>query len=452
MTFLNLVSSRKNDADRVVATFRSETDALSYEKEPIAARFTVFIVTGALFLALGLAALVSIDRVVTGTGQLVTKEPTVVVQSLNRAIIKSINVKVGDRVQAGDLLATLDSTFATADVAQLEVQIESLNAEIARLEAERDEKPFVAEGLSPRYAELQQSLFDQRQSQRMEQLRSLSSRIAQYEATAVKYQDAQKRYGERAKVMTEVESMRRQLAQQQIGSRLNLLQAMDQRLEILRQMDFDGNALAETEHQLETAHAERDSFVEQWRTQVNMELVQKRTTRDAAMEQLAKARKNAELVNLHAPVDAVVLQLAKLSVGSVLMEASPMFTLVPVDATIEAEVSVDARDIGFIREGDRVILKLEAYNFLEHGHAEGHVKVISEDSFTTREETGNAPVRPFYKATVAIDKTNLHNVPDGFRMIPGMPLTGDVIVGERTLLSYLTQGFLRNINEAMREP
>ena len=113
-------------------------------------RLTLMIVTGALALGFVLAAFVSIDRVVTGAGQLVTHEPTVVVQSLNRAIIKSINVKAGDRVRAGDLLATLDSTFAEADVAQLEVQVGSLNAEIARLEAELDEKPFVAEGLEER--------------------------------------------------------------------------------------------------------------------------------------------------------------------------------------------------------------------------------------------------------------------------------------------------------------
>ena len=450
MTFLNPAQAPSND--RLIARFRSETDALSQEKEPVVARLTLFIVSGAILFGFILAGLVSIDRVVTGTGQLVTHEPTVVVQSLNRAIIKSINVKAGDRVKAGDLLGTLDSTFATADATQLEVQIESLDAEIARLEAERDERPFDADGLSERYAALQRSLYAQRQAQRNEQLKSLDAKIAQVGATIVKYTDDQKRYGERAKVLTEIESMRRQLAQQQVGSRLTLLQAMDQRLEILRNLDFGSNALIEAEHQLETAKAERETFIEQWRTQVNTDLVQKQTTRDATAEQLAKARKNEDLVNLYAPTDAVVLQIAKLSVGSVLTEASPLFTLVPLNAALEAEIAIDARDIGFVRTGDKVAVKLEAYNYLQHGYAEGHVKVISEDTFNTAEDGGKTAVRPYYKATIVLDKTDLANVPDGFRLIPGMPLTGDVIVGERTLLSYLTRGFLRSINEAMREP
>jgi HlyD family secretion protein len=350
------------------------------------------------------------------------------------------------------MLATLDATFATADVAQLEVQIESLDAEIARLEAERDETPFMTTGLEQRYAILQQGLYAQRQAQRNEQLRSLEAKIAQAEATMVKFSNEQSRYSERAKVLAEIESMRRQLAQQHVGSRLTLLQAMDQRLEILRALDFGANGLVEARHQRETAEAERDAFIEQWRTQVNLELVQKQTTRDATAEQLAKARKTEDLVNLYAPTDAVVLQVAKLSVGSVLTEASPLFTLVPLNAAIEAEISIDARDIGFIREGDRVAVKLEAYNYLQHGYAEGTVKVISEDAFSTDEEGGKTAVRPYYKATVLLDKTNLHNVPEGFRLIPGMPLTGDVIVGHRTLLSYLTNGFMRSLDEAMREP
>ena len=456
MTFLvptrNAPLPAKRSIRPMIARFRSETDALSQEHEPVLARLTIFVVTGAILLGFILAGLVSVDRVITGNGQLVTHEPTVVVQSLNRAIIKSINVKAGDRVKAGDLLATLDSTFAAADVAQLEVQIESLDAEIARLEAERDDVPFDATGLSPRYAALQQSLYAQRKAQRAEQIKGLEARIAQFEATIAKYTDEQKRYSERAKVMAEVESMRRQLAEQKVGSRLNLLQAMDQRLEILRNLDFGTNALAEARHQLETAVAEREAFAEQWRTQVSAELVQKQTARDATAEQLAKAQKNEDMVNLYAPTDAVVLQVAKLSVGSVLTEASPLFTLVPLNAAIEAEIAIDARDIGFIRTGDKVAVKLAAYNYLEHGYAEGHVKVISEDAFTTDEDGGKMPVRPYYKATVVLDKTALQNVPDGFRLIPGMPLTGDVIVGSRTLLSYLSHGFLRSLNEAMREP
>jgi hypothetical protein len=59
---------------------------------------------------------------------------------------------------------------------------------------------------------------------------------------------------------------------------------------------------------------------------------------------------------------------------------------------------------------------------------------------------------PFFKARVRLDDTRLHNVPDNFRLIPGMTMAGDVIVGRRTILSYLVEPGLRIGSEAMREP
>lgn len=443
--------SKQPDSNRQIAAFRSETDALGMEGEPRSARRTLFVLAGALVIGLVLASQATIDRVVTGTGQLVTREPTVVVQSLNRAIIKSLHVREGDRVQAGDVLATLDPTFTEADVAQFEVQVESFAAEIARLEAELADQPLPA-GLSPRYAEPQRQLMAQRRAQRNEQMRSLEAKVSLLEATTAKLDADQRRYAERAKIMREIENMRQQLADKQYGSRLQLLQAIDQRMELVRQADLEKNALVETRHQLETARAERDAFLEQWRTQIHSDLVERRTARDGVAEQLAKAKKNHDLVTLRAPTDAIVLNAAKLSVGSVLTEATPLFTLVPAHARVEAEVSIDARDIGFIRPEDTVIVKLESFNYMQHGFAEGRVRVVSEDAFTTKDDDTRAPVRPYYRALVSVDKAALHDVPQSFRLIPGMPVTADIKIGTRNLLTYVAHGITRSFREGMREP
>ena len=61
-------------------------------------------------------------------------------------------------------------------------------------------------------------------------------------------------------------------------------------------------------------------------------------------------------------------------------------------------------------------------------------------------------VTPYFKVRVAIREVHLRNVPPGFRLIPGMTLTGDILVGRRTILSYLVEGGFRTGSEAMREP
>ena len=95
-------------------------------------------------------------------------------------------------------------------------------------------------------------------------------------------------------------------------------------------------------------------------------------------------------------------------------------------------------------------LKLDAYQFMRHGTARGVIKTISEGSFTT--DDNNTPVPPYFKVRAAITEVHLRNVPADFRLIPGMTLTGDIMVGRRTILSYLVEGGLRTGSEAMREP
>ena len=244
--------------------------------------------------------------------------------------------------------------------------------------------------------------------------------------------------------------MRASLAASQVGSRLNLLTATDQRLEIMRTLDFDRNGLVESEHQLAAVIANRDAFTQQWAGQVSQELVTARNTLDNAQQHLAKAAKHQDLVRLEAPDDAVVLKLAKLSVGSVLKDGDPFITLAPLRSPVESEVHIASRDIGFVRPGDSATVKLDAFSFVEHGTATGTVRWISEGAFS-QDDNGTA-VEPYYKARIALTQVNLKAIPDSFRLVPGMTLIADIKVGTRSVFMYMLKGVIRGLDEAMREP
>lgn len=451
MASWRLNSSPRSDA-ATLESFHSETGALLADRGPRAAHWTLRIAAAALASAIFASGFVKIDRTVTGGGHIYSLRPTMVVQSLDRAIITSLAVREGDRVSAGQVLATLDPTFAAADVAQLNVQIESLNAQIGRLEAEHEGRDIVPADLPPRYAAMQQALWIQHHAERDERVRGFDAKIAEYQATMDKAQANIKHYGSQLQVMSEVEEIRHKLYNLRDGSRLTYLEATNQRLELARSLEQEKNALAETQHALESARADRETFLRQWQGQIDAELIQRRTERDAAMEQLVKATKHHDLIDLRASTDAVVLNVGKFSVGSVLPEATPVLTLVPVDAPLEAEVHIDAQDIGFVRPGDPVAIKVEAYNYLEHGYVEGHLRVLSADAFTTSDDDKATPVRPYYKGYVALDRLALRGVPADFRLVQGTPVTADIQVGRRTLLSYLVKGALRSVDESMREP
>jgi HlyD family secretion protein len=445
---------RNASPDALIRTFQSETGEIREDPEPVQLRLTLHAVTGLFIVMLAVTVFMQMNRVVTSiTGQIVTTEPTIVLQALDPSIIKTLDVQAGERVKAGQLLATLDPTLTAADVAAATLQIASLDAQIARAEAELAHREFdPPAGTTPQaaYLALQKAYFLQRKEQYEAQVHAYDEQIAQNKATISKLKDDVAHYDDRVKISQEIENMRASLAASQFGSRLNLLTATDQRLEMLRNLDFDRNGIVETEHQLAAAVANRDAFVEQWHGQASQELVTAKNTLDATQEQLAKAAKHHDLVRLEAPEDAVVLTLAKLSVGSVLKEGDPFITLAPMRSPVEAEVHIAARDVGFVRAGDPATLKLDPFNFVEHGTAAGTVSWISEGAFT--QDDNGSPVEPYYKARIALTSVKLTAVPDSFRLVPGMTLEADINVGSRSVFMYMLRGLIRGVGEAMREP
>ena len=453
--FRFVLGTRRNSSpDALIRIFQSESAEVEEDPEPAQTRLTLYTLAGLFIALVAVTVFMQMNRVVTSNaGLIVTTEPTIVLQALDPSIIKSLEAQEGERVKSGQLLATLDPTFAAADVSAATAQIASLEAEIARTEAElahRDFNPPVGTTPEGAYMALQRAYFVERKAQFNAQLLAYNEQIAQNNATIRKLKDDLAHYEDRVKISQEIENMRASLAASQYGSRLNLLTATDQRLEMLRTQDFDRNGLSESEHQLASTIANRDAFVEQWNGQVSQELVTARNGLDTAQQQLTKAAKHKDLVRLEAPEDAVVLKLAKLSVGSVLKEADPFITLAPLRSPVEAEVHISAREIGFVRPGDSATIKLDPFNFVEHGTASGAVRWISEGAFT-QDDNGNT-VDPYYKARIALTKVQLTGVPDSFRLVPGMTLTADINIGSRSVFSYIVRGLIRGVNEAMREP
>jgi HlyD family secretion protein len=445
---------RNPSPDALIRIFQSEVSEVREDPEPAQLRVTLHVLTGLFISLLAVSFFMHINRVVTSSaGEIVTTEPSIVLQALDPSVIKSLDVQEGERVKRGKLLATLDPTFAAADVGAAASQIASLEPQISRAEAElarHDFNPPLATTPEAAYAALQRAYYVQRKGQFEAQLRAYDEQIAQNRATIRKLTDDLAHYDGRVKISQEIEGMRASLAASQFGSRLNLLTATDQRLEILRTQDFDRNALTENEHQLASTIANRDAFVEQWSGQVSQELVTARNALDTARQQLVKASRHQDLVRLEAPDDAVVLKLAKLSVGSVLKEGDPLITLAPLHSPAEAEVHIATREIGFVRPGDSAIVKLDPFNFVEHGTVSGYVRWISEGAFS-QDDNGSA-VESYYKARIALTEVKLTAVPDSFRLVPGMTLTADINVGSRSAFMYVLKGVIRGVNEAMREP
>lgn len=437
-------------AQLVINEFQSDTTEIDTAPEPMAARATLWVLAVAVVTAITWASFAHIDRIVTAQGRLVAMAPNILVQTFDAAIIRSIHVRAGDVVKAGQVLATLDPTFAQADLEQTKAKVAALDAVVARLEAEQHGRAFVpASDDRYGYQQLQYAIWSERRTQFQAQMRLFEERLAGAAAGRLAREQELAFLKSRLSILREVEGMRNELEQAKTGSRLNSLLARDTRIEVERSLTRTETGIIETQHQIDGIEAERDVFRRQWESRLVEELVTKRGERDGYLEVLVKAVKRQEMVNLETPVDAVVLEVGQRSVGSIIQAAEGLFKLVPLDSPLEIEARVEAREIARIAVGDEVQVKFDAFSYQEHGMGRGVVKVVSSDAFNDGKDNQGAA---YYKVRIELTDVNLRNVPEEFRLKPGFPVTAEIKIGKRTVMGYFLRPILRGMNESMREP
>ncbi len=453
---------RDDPALPVLLEFQSPSTAVLSAPIPRMARGVVWIIS-ALFASILLAiGLIKVDRVVSARGEVVSKSPVLVVQPLETAIVREINVHVGERVQAGQVLARLDPTFAAADLGALAAQVSSLQAEVDREQAEAQGKPFTYTGLNPDLS-LQAAIFAQRQAEYNYKLQNYAEKIDELVAEIKRSNSDAQGFQDRLDVAKNVEGMRRQLEKLQVGSKLETLAAMDNRAEMQRNLENAQQTAQAAAGELAAMIAERDGYVQTWHADVLQKLSDATGKLSDARQQLEKAQLRRQLVVLRADRDATVLTVAKASVGSVLQSGEQFITLMPTDAPLEVEADISGNDDGYVRLGDPVAIKFDTFSFSRYGMAYGTLRVVSPNSFSAQDQqrqgeaAGPVPVpandlEPYYRARITIDRVALRGVPDGFTLIPGMPVTADIKVGKQTVLQFLLMRVIPVARNAMHEP
>jgi len=442
----------------LVGAFESETAAVFLDTAPSRQHVTVWVLVGFLVLVVVLSCVVNLDIVVEGTGKVSPVSGVLYVSPYNTGIVKAVNVRAGDYVKKGQALATLDPTFTQADLVQLREHLSSDEAVVAREQAE-------VGGVAPsfprqnQYQELQSGIWHKRQAEYQSNLTNYDSQIHSLQAVIQQYKSDVQQYTERLRLAGEVVNVYEPLLAQGYVSKLQLMSANDNHAEMMRLLADARQQVASNSQTMDAVKAQREAYLQKWHSDVGTQLVTDSNDLDATRQLLEKAQKLRDLVSLDSPEDAIVVKVGKLSPGSVYNGGGtdamspgtdPLFTLMPVNAPMFAEIEIPSTDVGFVRKGQEVRMKLDAYRYLQYGVAKGVVKSVSDNSFTL--DDNNQPTTPYFKVRVAITEVNLVGMPKDFRLLPGNTLTGDIMVGERTIMSYLAEAVLKQTSTAMREP
>ena len=454
----------ESQADMPIALleFTSPTAAIINMPPTASAQYITWVIGALALFSIIALCVFPLDKVVSAQGRLVSVDPPLLIQPMEESIIKSIDVKEGDFVTKGQVLAHLDPTIQQADIDNLRLQVESGQAEFDRLQAEASNKNYTVDPSNP-YSVEQGNSFIKRKLEYDAKVDGFNQKINEQSFQLKNFLATTAVLKGRLQVASDIHLMRKKLQEQQVGSRLSTLGSQDTLMDVEDKLITAQQSANATQKKIASLLADKQAYIESWKGEVykNLTLIQRQLAKDKGEYEKAKLRRKKVL--MRAEQDAIVLSISKGSVGSILNSGMPFMTLVPVGTGLEVEAAVQDADVGYMKLGDKAIIKFDTFPYTQYGGAEAVVTNVSADVFQPGDtgqdmsnRRGAAPLqfreKPFYRVRLKINKYTLHSIPNFFHPTPGLTVTADVHVGKRTAAQYLMNGIVPKLTEGMRDP
>jgi HlyD family secretion protein len=403
----------------------------------------------------GWAATAVISGAVVASGSLVVDTNVKKVQHPTGGIVGELRVRDGDRVHAGDIVVRLDETVTRANLAIVTKGLGEMMARKARLESERDgldtitfPAQLVADAGDPDRAaamDSERKLFDLRKTARSGQKAQLKERTAQLgeEITGLAAQQNSKAK-EIALIDRELAGVRELWKQNLVQlTRLTALEREAARLDGERGQLVAAAAqakgkIAETALQILQIDQDLASDVAKELRDVDGKIGEFVERKVAAEDQLKR-------IDIRAPQDGSVFQLAVHTVGGVITAGDPIMLIVPEADNLSVEVKVNPQDIDQLQLNQKAILRFSAFNARTTPEIEGIVTRISADT-STDQRTGQT----YYTIRISMPAEQIERL-GNVKLLPGMPVEAFVQTGDRTMLSYLMKPLHDQVMRAFRE-
>ena len=385
------------------------SNVIAFSEPPLPkSSLVIWIVTLCLAIFLIWAWLFKLEEVSTGTGKVIPSSKEQVIQSLDGGILTRLDVKEGQIVEQGQILAQLDPTRYASHVGESASVLVAAQARAARLMAEVNHTALVfPENVKkqPQLLHTETSLYKARLQNLQESVVGLQHALALVEKELA---------------MTEP------LVEKGAASEVEVLRLKRQATELQ-------NQIGDIRHQYEVNARE-----ELAKTNIEIE----------SLQAVVKGRTDSvQRTIIKAPVRGIVKEIDTVTLGGVIPSNGKLMTIVPVDEKLLVEARVSPRDIAFIHQGQPALVKLTAYDYSIYGGLDGKVTVISPD--TIRDEVKQDQF--YYRVYIRTDHDQLVNkAGQKFSITPGMITTVDIRTGEKTILDYLLKPF-NKAKEALRE-
>lgn len=409
------------------------------------------------------AAFGKLDVVATAEGKLIPQTYVKIVQPFEQGLISEILVAEGQRVQAGQVLMRLDTTMSDADGKAINLDYLGKQITLRRIDAElTDQAEFKKEptDLEPLYNEA----LAQYKANRLAYHTAISeehsvrdkaqSDLAAAQQARTKLIEVLPHYREQAKAFTELAK----------DGYVSKLQATDKERELIEKeqdLKTQEHIIASARATLTSSSRKLEQISADYRQRLQAERADISDKLDKTQAEVTKQEYRNGLLELKAPQDGIIKDVATHTIGTVISPGTILMTLVPKDEILRAEVWVSNEDVGFIHQGDSTKIKFASYQFQKYGMVDGQVAHLSADATDNTQQgagssappTAKSPNGQPYSYRALVDLKAQELIVDGIKhtLSPGMQVTAEIHLGTRTIFEYLLSPVMKAFQEAGRE-
>jgi HlyD family secretion protein len=400
-----------------------------------------------------------LDIIAVAPGRLVPSSYVKVVQPADAGIIKEILVREGDLVRKDEVLVRMDASLSQADSKQVQTQLQTAALQLRRIDAELSgREPAPAEEDD---AELFKQMLAQYRARRQAHLDAVATERAVQSKAEQDVRSAREQEAKLRRMLPIYEDQARswkQLVDEGFAGRLQAEERKRQLIDAEQELKAQVHAGEGLRAAIEQSRQRLAALQSNYQQELYAQRVETEAQFQRLQQEWEKQLHRNELLELRAPQDGVIKDLATHTEGAVLQPGTVLMTIVPADEPLRAEVWVDNRDRGFVREGQQVRVKVAPFPFQKYGMIEGVVKTVSADATEApqRNQPGDG-ANPStggafqFRSIVELKAQHLESDGSRLKLMPGMQVDAEISLGQRTVIEYLLSPVRKAFHEAGRE-
>ncbi|MCX9158083.1 HlyD family type I secretion periplasmic adaptor subunit [Niveibacterium sp. 24ML] len=403
-------------------------------------------------IALAWAIFGKIDIVAVAHGKVIASGQSKVVQPMETAVVTHIRVRDGQAVKAGDVLVELDATAAGADAHQARDGLQDTQLAAARAQAlltamDTNRSPTLQTSGAAEPARLakERALLASQYAEYVARIAALESELAKREAERRATEELAAKLEQTAPIARQRAEDYKNLVDQSFVSRHGYLEREQARIEAERDLAYQKAKLVELEQGIKETRGQRDAYRAEFRRQTTETLAQAEAKVASLGQDVKRTENRARLMQLTAPVDGTVQQLAIHTEGGVVTPAQALMVIVPREDQAEVEAVLENKDIGFVKAGQVAEIKVETFPFTRYGTIPAQVNFVSGDAIK------DDKLGFIFQARLKLDRNAIRVDERQVPLSPGMAVSAEIKTGQRRVIEYLLSPVLGTTNESLRE-